>query len=201
MNTCDVLRREHSLFARLLDGLELLTGSDRVTRDFEVELVSELTDFFARFVDGLHQDKEERVLFPRLVMRVGRLEVPEIERLAEGHRRERRLLGQMRFQVWESGGDAPGDVDLFSTRAHAYLRLQRRHMQDENQRLLPLIEQVLTPDDETAVRAGFRRLEREHGICFEPQAIQLLGRVTEALGKLPLSEATLSVDQGRAFPC
>jgi len=199
MNASDVLRGEHSLFARLLDGLELLTGTDRVCGNFEVELINGLIDFFARFVDGLHQDKEERVLFPRLVMRIGRLEVPEVERLADSHRRERRLLGQMRFQVWESGGERPGDVDLFATRARAYLRLQRRHIQEENTRLLPMTEQVLTPDDEAAVRAGFRRLEHEHGICFEPQARQLLGRMTEILGQLPPSEATLSVDQGRVF--
>jgi hemerythrin-like domain-containing protein len=189
----DLLKREHYLFARLLDGLEALVRSRKTPEDRL--LAREMLRFFERSVDGLHQDKEERVLLTCLLARPARLRIPAMRRFSAHHRRDRRLLASLRADL-AAFGEWDRHEDPFAHRASLYIRLQRRHMREENRHLFPLIQRVLRPEDDRGVRAGFRRLEVAHGRAFEPEAIALLGRLTVHLGEIPTSPATGLLDEG-----
>ena len=190
----DVLRREHYLLSRVLDGLEFLIRDRRVHARANRDLAGELLRFIARRVDGLHQDKEERALFPRLLVRSLGYRLPVVPYLSLQHRRDRRLLGQMLAHLPVLGDWNILDCDPFVTNASVYVRFQRRHMRVEDEWLLPVVEQVFRPQDDRMVRAGFRRVERAHGALFEPEARQLLARLTAQLGEVPRSASTSRLD-------
>jgi hemerythrin-like domain-containing protein len=192
----DVLRREHYLFSRLLDGLEVLIRDRRVHDSADRGLAGELLRFFAQRVDGLHQDKEERVLFPRLLARSIRYRVPVLSYLSQQHRRDRRLLGQMVANLPVLGDWNILDTDPFVTQASVYLRFQRRHMRVEDEWLLPVVDQIFRPEDDRMVRAGFRRVEHAHRAAFEPEALGLLLRLSDHLGQIEHSASSTRLDHG-----
>jgi hemerythrin-like domain-containing protein len=196
MHTTEILKGEHRLHSRLLDALEALVDRAASPTDLDGSLVRRLLAFFDLYVDGLHQEKEERALFPQLIGRIGHLEVPEVERLEAHHQRDRRLLVNLRNLVESSVPTDPERAETFVTGARAYVALQRRHMLEEDSRLIPLALETLTFADDRAVRAGFRRLEREHGISFEPEARRLLEDVTVRIGPVPVSEVTRRLGGG-----
>jgi hemerythrin-like domain-containing protein len=192
----DVLRREHYLFSRLLDALEVLIHDHRVRDAADRGLAGELLRFFAQRVDGLHQDKEERVLFPRLLARSIRYRVPVVSYLSQQHRRDRRLLGQMVANLPTLGDWNILDSDPFVTHASVYLRFQRRHMRVEDEWLLPVVDQIFRPEDDRMVRAGFRRVDHAHRASFEPEALKLLLRLSDHIGEVDPSTSTSRLDHG-----
>jgi len=124
-----------------------------------------LLSFFETYVDGLHQDKEERVLFPRLRERAAEKSTT-FEALAEEHHQERlRLEGMRTCLEGASYGDGLS-LDTFLVNARSYVALQRSHLRYENRWLLPLVERLLDKDDDLHVCEGFRDLERRFGTCF-----------------------------------
>ncbi len=175
MHTLELLAEEHRIHRRLLDGLEqLLRRRDRAA-PVPSTLLRRLCRFLETAVDGLHQEKEERALFPQLVGRLGRLEFPELLRLEAQHRRDRRLLARLRLASF----DESLEEDPWTT-ARTYVAFQRRHLAEEERQLFPLAARVLSPADDRIVRAGFRRIERERGISFLPGAHELLAELTLA---------------------
>ena len=190
----DLLTREHRLAARLLDAFELLIERHPGPDADDKRLVRELLRFFERAVDGLHQDKEERVLFTQLLARSAHARVPLMRHFSAHHRRERRLLRELGEEL-EAFGQWDRSNDPFVTHARVYLRLQRRHMLEEQEQLFPVVRQALDPEAEGLARAGFRRVEHAHGFAFEPEALELLGRLTDHLGEVPPSADTGALDR------
>jgi len=189
MDITDISRTEHRLQSRLLDGFEALI--DRAEREatLDIELARMLFDFFDRCVDGLHQDKEERVLFPMLLARAGRPGRTEVERLEAHHRRDRRLLAVLSTQVARAS-TTDTRLAFFVTQARVWLAFQRRHMLEEDAELLPLAARALTMLDDRAVRAGYRRIEHEYGVAFEPEARRVMAELRLRLGDLEPSDAS-----------
>jgi hemerythrin-like domain-containing protein len=191
----ELLMREHHLCGRLLDGLELLVERERAPDEADRALVRELLQFFERGVEGLHQDKEDRVLFARLLTRSAQSRVPFVCHFSAHHRRDRGLLAELGSRLTSFGQwDRPDDP--FVTHARIYVCLQRRHLREENERLFPIVRRALRPEDGRVVRAGFGRLEQAHGLAFEPEALQLLAHLTHHLGQLPPSPETAALGDG-----
>ena len=172
-----VLAQEHAHLARALDWLEILLVRARLEDELDALSISPLLFFFESVVDGLHQDKEEQVLFPVLRKRTTFESDPTFERLLDDHHEDRRKLDQMRVNL---EGAAYGDslsLDFFLVHAKGYLDLQRAHMTEENRWLLPLAERVLSEEDDRKLFAGFNEIERVRGVRFIPQARKALARL------------------------
>lgn len=188
----ELLMREHHLSGRLLDGLELLVEREGGPDEADRGLMRDLLRFFERGVEGLHQDKEDRVLFARLLARSAQSRVPFVCHFSAHHRRDRALLAELggRLSSFAHWGRAD---DPFVTHARVYVCLQRRHLREENERLFPIVRRALRPEDGQVVQAGFRRLEQAHGLAFEPEALQLLAHLTHHLGQVPSSPETTAL--------
>lgn len=162
MWTIDILREEHRWILRMLQCLERV-GEDAERRGYlEGECAGELLALFAHFADGLHQEREERCLFPRLLARARSVtERTDIGRLCGEHEQERRAMGRLSGALLGAiYGDARSLRD-FLRESRNYVALHRDHIKHENTELLPLAEFLLTPEDDQAVLQGFTDLESQ----------------------------------------
>lgn len=91
---CGVLEAEHALVRRAAACLSALADEALESGELDAASAAELVELFEDFADGVHQEKEERCLFPALV-RAG-LRAGRVAELASEHRAERRLLHSLR---------------------------------------------------------------------------------------------------------
>ncbi len=190
MRAIQILRDEHDTLREVLDALELVLDGQQIDDQLDGELVFDVLQWFERFIDGLHQDREELGLFPRLEERAPEQARSVLRELARWHGHERKRFDEMRAQI---EGAAYGDTwsrDLFTSAARAYIELQRKHSQVEDARLLPLAEAVLTPEDDDLILAEYARLERTRLRPGEPT-------VAERAQKLLAHAARRVLQQGR----
>ena len=186
-STTRMLADEHELLERLLSWLEALLARARKRDELDASSMASLVAFFEAMVDGLHQDKEEHILFPGLRQRATPEILEKVELLFREHQDERRRLEAMRASLEGAAYGEPISLDTFLISARAYLELQREHLRAENDWLLPLIESVLTDEDDQRLSAGFRGLERTRGLRFRHTARNELNKLEARFGQLPLS--------------
>jgi CBS domain-containing protein/hemerythrin-like domain-containing protein len=151
-NSCEQLRREHELIARVVAGLDALTLKRRAGADVPMLPVTGAVDFFAEFVARCHEVKEQEALFPMLVARAGANGL--VEALRHDHEEGDRLLRALR--PLSSRQRVDGEA---WTLLESYLALLRRHLASEDVDLLPLADRVLSPEDDASVERAFRDIE------------------------------------------
>lgn len=111
---------------------------------------AQFSSFLAMF--GLHLDKEERVLFPRLDHALGNGYGPTVVMRAE-HRRMREMLDQMKTAI------ARHDCDAFFDQADMLRLLMRQHSLKEEGILYPQADFVLAQQADE-VLASMENLEQ-----------------------------------------
>lgn len=174
MKTLQALSRDHRILRDLLDRMELELDLCVAHGDLDVECVDRLVDFFEHQVDGLHQDKEERVLLPRLLRRAPPADAPTLRVLAHDHALERRCLDAMRRQIEGAAYGDLGSLAAFVRAGRAYVEHQRRHSDWEQRAIFPLAGRLLNERDDRAMLAGLRRLEQRHGPGVQESGLRLL---------------------------
>jgi len=177
MRAIQILCEEHRALRDVLDSLELLLECQRNDDRLEADLALDALEWFERFADGLHQDREEFGLFPRLEQRAPERTRSVTSSLMRWHAHERERLEQMRAQIV---GAAYGDAwsrDCFTAAARAYIEIQREHADIEDAQLLPLAREVLTPEDDEIILAEYERIERRHLRAGEPTPAERANRL------------------------
>jgi hemerythrin-like domain-containing protein len=177
----EILRADHRAIGSLLDAFERVLAASREAGRLDGR-AAELLALFQHYADGVHQQREEAYLLPRLLARARSVEQRiALGRMCGEHEQERlalRALGQMLLgAIWGSATD----LAEFQRVASVFLRDHRRHLLAEEAQLLPLAERLLEPDDDAAVLAGFAALERtlpESARGVEPRIERLLRSTT-----------------------
>jgi len=173
VKSCQLLRLEHNLIGRVVGAVEMLTAGMQGGRGASTPLFGAI-EFFASFVDGCHEVKEEEGLLSVLAG-YGLPAEDSFGGLLGEHAEGRRLVGALRrlpAQRLESEA---------VTLMQAYLALLRRHMAREHAVLLPYAERVLSPSDETRLARVFDAVEqRAMGPAGREVVLALAGAVTEA---------------------
>jgi hemerythrin-like domain-containing protein len=179
MWSIDVLREEHRWILVMLACLERVLADSERRGHLEADGASELLSLLTRFVDGLHQEREERHLFPRILLRARSVvERVEIGRLCGAHEEERRALGRMGRELLGAIYGDPRSLADFRREARRYVQLQRAHLAHENRDVLPLAEFLLTPEDDRVIVQGYSDLEPEG-----PEPLRQVFRRVEALAE------------------
>jgi len=168
MKSIEVLEREHRWVGWMATCLERLVAESRALEQLD-ELASELLFLYESFADGRHQDKEEQVLFPELLACADEEMRGLLDQLMRDHGVERRHMAKMRLNVAGAIHGEPLSVREFAREATEYISLHRAHMLRETENLLPLAEQLLTPEADERVAAGFEAIEGGPG---DPHGLQ-----------------------------
>ncbi len=199
MRAIRILHDEHRALREVLEALELVLDDQRVDDRLDGELALEALEWFERFADGLHQDREELGLFPRLLARAPRRTRRILDELMRWHAHERTRLAEMRARIEGAAYGEAWSRDAFTVAARAYIEVQRAHADLEDARLLPLARCVLEPGDDELVLAEYARLERLHLRVGEPTPVECAHRIVVAARRRMLAQAP-SLVSSRARP-
>jgi branched-chain amino acid transport system ATP-binding protein len=162
MRATAILKEEHSVLRRVLRCLEVLVEGIQREGSLDEEAAMGVVEFLEQFTDGCHQAKEES-LMQRAIGCAADADAREgMARYLRVHREEHTLLQAIRTTLERAlGGDSWG-FDLFVHRARDYVKLQRRHAEDEDRELFPLLDQLLEGQDEGGLIAGLERIDARY---------------------------------------
>lgn len=174
---CDptgILRDEHRLILRVIDGLEAFL--DRDTRD--VDRAGEFVEFFSLYTDALHHGKEEDHLFETLVEQGFPNDQGPIAQMLQEHKLGRALVRQMAAAVGGPATDPDAAWRAFADAGRSYIDLLRQHIQKEDGALFDMADGAVN-------EPGCRRLcdayDQVCGQRFGGRTMQELERLGEAL--------------------
>ena len=181
----DVLREEHRWILRMLQCLERVCLDCEQKGRLEAEGTAELMALFTHFADGLHQEREERFLFPRILARARCVnERTDVGRLCGEHEQERQALARMTQELLGAIYGEARSLRGFLMAARRFIELQREHLLHENRELLPLADQLLTAEDDQAVLSGFASLE-DLGLGDPKRILRRIENLSVQLGVVP----------------
>ena len=177
MKSIEILNREHEwirLMAECLEALVMTAKSD----DSVPHIAYELIALHESFADGRHQDKEENVLFPELLLASDQADRDILRKLMTDHEAERHYMSGMRMSVLGAIQGESACVREFIDRASEYLRLNHAHMLRETEIMIPMAERLLGPEGDARAVRGFEEIEGGQGDphCVEEQVRSLYRR-------------------------
>jgi hemerythrin-like domain-containing protein len=151
MKCTDHLTQDHKIILRALDVLQCMAegeNSERINPN-DVEI---LLRFLRAFADDYHHIKEESVLFPEL-MRTSEAQSGPLRHLLFEHDQERSLVEGL-----EDALRCKKSIDfvLFANRLISRIR---NHIENEERILFPIIEALISEDQDENVRAGFEKFQ------------------------------------------
>jgi hemerythrin-like domain-containing protein len=154
MKAIAIIQDEHRAITAVVEGLrQLVAGiaAGRMAPDHA--LLAALFHYIEQFPERLHHPKEDDYLFARL-----RARRPEATVLLDGLQREHEV-GRERFAelrtLWERWRADPAALPPFAEAVERYSHFHWLHMRREEEQVLPLAAEVLTPEDWDAIDAAF----------------------------------------------
>jgi len=158
-----VIREYHEYFLSLCEGVT------KLVEQIELQVVSDDFRMHAKrlrqaFMDAfaLHHRDEEHTLFP-CIKHSSRHRLDEILRQLETEHLEIDLVWNWLTPLLQDTGRVH-DYTQFSHALRQFVQLLQRHIDNEEQALLPVIEQLLTPDQRQRIGASMQR-DRLMGIA------------------------------------
>ena len=155
MKSIDIIHDEHRALAAVLKSLEFVVqGLEQNKFKADFQLLSALLDYINRVPEVLHHPKEDEVLFPKV-----RAKCPEahpiLDALEEEHRQGAKNLlalsqALIHFQAVGQAGLAP-----FAKEVATYLTFNWGHLNREENELIPLIKDKLSPEDWAEIDQAF----------------------------------------------
>jgi hemerythrin-like domain-containing protein len=159
VHTVDQLKSEHVLFQRALEVLKAATRRLSSGRDVGLPSLRALLQFFETYVSGIHQAKEDELLFPMLeqigIPRDGPIAVMHSE-----HDQMRQQVGRL-LQLVDGDMTAPAARERFCLAATEFEQLQSNHIVKEDRVMFVLAERFLRGAEEERLTRAFEQLERE----------------------------------------
>ncbi len=160
MEAITTLVDEHRVLEEGLNALEVVTQQTEAGRLPPALKIQQLLDFFTDFADERHHRKEEAVLIPNLEQTCGgRYLCPHsdtLDRMQKEHKSGHRLIGAMRDALPKAGKD-PVARKMFLEAAQTYVRMQREHIQLEEEDLFPEADAILVGHDADLIAAYEKR--------------------------------------------
>jgi hemerythrin-like domain-containing protein len=158
-----VLAEEHALILRAVEllerGLARLEAGTSVGGPFFAALV----EFFQGFADRYHHGKEEGILFPFMV---AEMEYPQksgpIAVLSADHAAGRALVRAMADVAARLDAEPAAASELLE-HGLAYAALLRAHIDREDYKVFPTVEDFLGPEERAGLGAAFARFESAEG--------------------------------------
>jgi len=159
-----VIRGYHSHFLALCERLAQLVEQielQAISGDFGMRARQLRHEFVTAF--ALHHHDEEHTLFP-CVKHSSRQTLDEILQQLETEHLEIDLVWSWLTPLLQDTGQVR-DYSQFSHALRQFVQLLQRHIDNEEQTLLPVIEQLLTPDQRQRIGASMQR-DRLTGIVW-----------------------------------
>lgn len=155
MHSTDVLMGEHRIIEGVLISLESLAMRLNGGEAIPASVFLAAADFIRNFADGHHHQKEEGILFERLVANGMPRDMGPVGVMLAEHEEGRRLTRAMREAAEHlAAGDATAAAQV-SANALGYVALLRDHIAKEDGVLFPMSGQIIPAEQHAAVTDAF----------------------------------------------
>lgn len=163
MNTATAsLENDHIHILRLIDVMETITKTPKPNTGHLETIVS----LIRTFADGLHHNKEENLLFPKMVEKGFSFEQGPVSVMLEDHEQGRYYVRGMadNIALYKAGDDEV--VGNIYSNMRGYIELLRAHINKENNILFRMADKVLSNEDQQMLLNEFDKAEQNSG-CFD----------------------------------
>lgn len=156
----EIQTKDHELTARVLAAAEkAFVEPSPPTSGF----VADLREYLVDFVHGWHHEKEERALFPRVVLRATGADAALVAALRSEHAQARELVSRFDAAARAYVGGARERLGELVEAFRAYAAFDEAHRRKETEGLYPLANRLFSPDDAEEVLEEIVALERNLG--------------------------------------
>ena len=144
MDFFDTLIDEHRLILRTLDALEAFISGVEKRGELDAFELNRFVVFLHDFVDLVHHEREERILFPAM----GRLGYSKtgapIAHVKDEHRREHKILFEIRQAALRIKPASSASRARLVGLVRELVTFQREHIKKENDLLYPAVKKEFT---------------------------------------------------------
>jgi hemerythrin-like domain-containing protein len=140
MDIFETLVDDHRLIQRVIKAFECFITETESEGAWDLTELNRFAVFFREFVDLLHHDREELVLFPAMGQLGYAPSGAPIAHIRDQHRRERGLVVQLQRAAVKAR--APGVLEhgWLVKAARELIAFERQHMKAENELLYPSVQ-------------------------------------------------------------
>ncbi|MEZ5125589.1 MAG: hemerythrin domain-containing protein [Thermoleophilia bacterium] len=187
MNWRDVLEGEHSLLLEVLDAAERECDFIDSTGNVHMDLVGDMVEFFRYFGDGLHDPKEEGLLYARCHRRGMTNDDEPLEQLMAEHEWCRATLDELQETLPAIKDGTTSAIRDLSVKLREYVQVTRCHIEVEETLFFDTTAHYLTEQDLAELSEEFARAheeEVEEGVhaYYQELAHRVLAAETEMCG-------------------
>lgn len=176
----DFLVAEHEMIERAMAVLKSCLDDLEQAAAKPVQMIRAL-DFLLEFGDKMHNRKEEELLFPLMAQKGIPVEGGPLAVMLMEHRAERELLVAMIMQAKTFKSATPEAREEYRRKGLEYLKIRAEHIWKENDVLYKMGQRVLSEEDNTALLAGFSKIDTEtYGTFARDKFRQMLKEVEES---------------------
>jgi DUF438 domain-containing protein len=156
----DYLIAEHELIERSMEVLKNCLEQIELSEDLNMVQLGRAIDFLLEFGDKIHNQKEEKVLFPLMEQKGIPIEGGPLGVMLIEHEAERNLLQKMQFALPNLENFSLEDKIEFKEEGVEYLTIRAEHIWKENDVLYPMGRQCLSEDDAKNILIEFDNINR-----------------------------------------
>lgn len=181
----EILEREHRVMYEVLAAAEKECAYIDETGDCHTALVQDMIEFFRYFADGLHDPKEEGLLYARCHRRGMTDEDQPLEQLLGEHEWSKGQLVALQHTVDAIKAGRGELAPELARELRDYVDVYRRHMEVEETQFFDLVSHYLTENDLKELSQEFAAVyedELEEGVhgFYEELAHRVLAAETAA---------------------
>jgi hemerythrin-like domain-containing protein len=142
-----ILMAEHKVVLEVVDAAEKEAQRMEETGETRLDVVKGILEFFRYFNDGLHDPKEEDLLFARCHKRGMSNDEGQLGRLIEDHHQCRIHMNEMREACRGLNDGKCESAATFAGLMYDYAEFVRRHIEVEETEFYDVAQHYLTLDD------------------------------------------------------
>lgn len=156
-----MLQQEFKTMKRVLLILEKAADDLNAGNPVSQETFYKIVEIISNFSDKLHQEKEDKILFPFLKDIQGNGKKDFLGRLLMEHvsaRDKIRDLSESIINIYQGKKEKKKITKI----AHSYIKYVEKHIYTEERTLFPWINKTLTPDEQAVLLKKFEDAEKEY---------------------------------------
>ncbi len=170
----EILIDEHRLISRMVNVLTVLHKRLESDDHADVNVLTDVVDFFRTFVDRNHHAKEEDALFPTLERYAVNPEGCTIQSLKSEHEQARILTTTLTDAIGKyKTGDPTAKGKIYTTIRNS-IELYNDHIWRENILFFPMAEKALQESELNDVTRSYGEIEKSLGTDFRSKYEQLV---------------------------
>jgi hemerythrin-like domain-containing protein len=158
-----ILREEHAVIVRVLDGLEGVLARIEAGGDADPTLLEDAVHFIRGFADRCHHEKEEEMLFPALEAAGIPVEGGPVGVMLAEHQEGREYVRGLAEGVADLATSPDRGRRGILDNGWAYIQLLRAHIMKENEILFPLADRAISPDAMHGLTHAFEDAQTRFG--------------------------------------